>query len=121
MRDQSSKQSDYTPNVYRTLYIFLGTRFYDFQCMNCNSEATKWHFACVPTKRQDSLMNRSATVLLVEDNEMEQTLARRAIGRAGMDCKVVLAADGAEACQTLFDRRLKPVNLVLLDLHLPKL
>ena len=65
-------------------------------------------------------MPTNATILLVEDSEMEQVLAKRAIEKACIDCILLVANDGAEACETLVDTRLAPPDLVLLDLHLPK-
>ena len=60
-------------------------------------------------------------IFLVEDNEMEQTLARRALVRADLDCDLRFAWDGAEACEILFDEKIRLPDLILLDLHLPKL
>ncbi|WP_179166207.1 ATP-binding protein [Azospirillum agricola] len=57
-----------------------------------------------------------ARILLVEDNRINQILARTVLERAGYD--VMVAGDGAEAVAAV---RRAPVDLVLMDLHLPVL
>jgi two-component system, response regulator len=60
------------------------------------------------------------TVLLVEDNELEQILAIRAIEKTELDLHVAIARDGDEACRLLFESQAPVPSLVLLDLDLPK-
>jgi CheY-like chemotaxis protein len=61
-------------------------------------------------------------VLLVEDNDINALLARRLLEKAG--CKVKACGNGREAVE-LFQRILAgteaPVDLVLMDLHMPML
>jgi CheY-like chemotaxis protein/nitrogen-specific signal transduction histidine kinase/HPt (histidine-containing phosphotransfer) domain-containing protein len=57
---------------------------------------------------------RGRTVLLVEDNPVNQRVAQLFLERAG--CDVVLAADGGEALEVLRERRM---DLVLMDVQMP--
>jgi CheY-like chemotaxis protein len=66
------------------------------------------------------------TILLVEDNEEDAFLLRRALRRETIDCAVQVAEDGQEAIEYLggtgkyADRTQHPFpSLVLLDLKLP--
>jgi CheY-like chemotaxis protein len=66
------------------------------------------------------------TILLVEDNEEDAFLLRRAIQKAGVECSLQLAEDGQQAIEYLggtgkyADRATYPFPaLVLLDLKLP--
>ncbi len=66
-------------------------------------------------------------VLLIEDNDDDIELARRAFEKAGRASNVHIAQDGAQALDYLFgrgayvDQAAAPsVQLVLLDLNLPK-
>jgi two-component system response regulator len=69
---------------------------------------------------------REKEILLVEDNENDVILTRRALSKAKIENKIVVARDGAEALEYLFDDqagregKLCPV-LILLDLNLPKI
>ena len=63
------------------------------------------------------------TILLVEDNDNDEILTRRALEKTRLVNEVIVARDGAEALEFLFgegaeDRELP--QLVLLDLKLPK-
>ena len=69
-------------------------------------------------------------VLLVEDNQDDEILARRAIRRAAkeIEIKIEIARDGVEALEYIFGRgagqAAQPVNvpkLILLDVKLPRL
>ena len=70
---------------------------------------------------------RGGFILLVEDNRDDETLALRALERAGVVVEVVVARDGAEALDYLFgtgdyagrDTSARP-HVVLMDLQLPK-
>lgn len=62
-------------------------------------------------------------ILLVEDNDNDEILTRRALEKTRLANDVIVARDGAEALELLFgegaQRRELP-QLVLLDLKLPK-
>jgi two-component system response regulator len=61
-------------------------------------------------------------ILLVEDNEDDIVLTRRALTRNNIQNPLIVARDGAEALELLLGENggsLKPA-VVLLDLHLPK-
>ena len=66
-------------------------------------------------------------ILLVEDNSTDEELTLRALKKARIANKVVVARDGAEALDYLFatgsyaGRDSTQVQVVLLDLNLPKL
>jgi two-component system sensor histidine kinase/response regulator len=60
--------------------------------------------------------HRGARVLLVEDNEINQQIARELLVEAGLE--VVVAADGREAVEAV---RREPFALVLMDMHMPHL
>ena len=61
-------------------------------------------------------------ILLVEDNEDDIVLTRRALARNKIRNPVVIARDGEEALELLLGTNGKGVKpaVVLLDLHLPK-
>ncbi|MDR3414885.1 MAG: response regulator [Nevskia sp.] len=68
------------------------------------------------------------TILLVEDNAMDETLTLRALRKGNIRNEVAVVRDGAEALEYLFGRApadgayLKALpQLILLDLNLPKI
>ncbi len=73
-------------------------------------------------------MAPNAVILLVEDNEDDELLTRRALVKNHIANEVVVAHDGVEALDYLFgtgahagrDTRVQP-QLILLDLNLPRL
>ncbi len=73
-------------------------------------------------------MNKSKTILLVEDNAGDIELARRALSKYTSTSTLVVTRDGAEALDYLFgagdyegrDMSVMP-SLILLDLKLPKI
>ena len=72
-------------------------------------------------------MNDLPKVLLVEDNQDDEDLARLAIEFSGVPCQVQVARDGAEALEILLGSpdgqtrgSNRPPHLVLLDLKMPK-
>ncbi len=65
-----------------------------------------------PTPKQR--LARSARVLLVEDNAVNQLVAKGMLGKLG--CEVLVAAHGGEALQMLAEH---PVDLVLMDCNMP--
>lgn len=63
----------------------------------------------------------SHTILLVEDEEDDVFLFRRALERSGVEATLEVARDGQEAMDYLADCRSHPrPSLVLLDLNLPR-
>jgi two-component system response regulator len=72
-------------------------------------------------------MDRSKTILLVEDNPDDEELTRRALREKNIANELLVAHDGAEALDLLLgespDRsgRTELPELVLLDLKLPKI
>ena len=67
-------------------------------------------------------MNTNNPILLVEDNEDDIVLTRRALTRNNIRNPLIVARDGAEALELLLGENgssIKPA-VVLLDLHLPK-
>jgi DNA-binding response OmpR family regulator len=73
----------------------------------------------IPTtlvKRKDNVVDRSARILLVDDEQSIQTLLSYPLRKEGYD--VVQATDGRQALER-FDEQ--PFDLVVLDLMLPKI
>jgi CheY-like chemotaxis protein len=67
-------------------------------------------------------LNTNNPILLVEDNEDDIVLTRRALTRNNIRNPLIVARDGAEALELLLGENgssIKPA-VVLLDLHLPK-
>ena len=67
-------------------------------------------------------MNTNNPILLVEDNEDDIVLTRRALTRNNISNPLIVARDGAEALELLLGENGSSVTpaVVLLDLHLPK-
>ena len=62
------------------------------------------------------------TILLVEDNRIDETLIRQILKEDGFeDEQVISARDGLEALDYLFATGATLPALVILDLHLPKI
>lgn len=59
-------------------------------------------------------------ILLVEDNDDDVMLTKRALKRLGVTTYLSLARDGAEALESVKGARDHPPCLILLDLKLPK-
>lgn len=59
-------------------------------------------------------------ILLVEDNVDEIELIKRALKNSNVQNNVVVAYDGAEALECIFDTKIMP-DVILLDLNLPKI
>ncbi len=71
---------------------------------------------------------RIPVILLVEDNDSDEKLALRALGKANIGNEIVVARDGAAALDYLFGRGQHEgrdvadlPQVVLLDLNLPKI
>src|SRR5262245_56255538 len=58
-------------------------------------------------------------ILLVEDNPNDAELTMRALKRANLEARLVIARDGAEALEFLLSDRPRP-RVIFLDLKLPK-
>lgn len=65
-------------------------------------------------------MNKKMVILLVEDNPDDEELTRLAFAESRLLNEVVVARDGQEALDYLFNPGHDVPNLVLLDLKLPK-
>jgi len=63
---------------------------------------------------------REGTILLVEDNADDEALTLRALRKNKIANEVVVARDGVEALDRLFDDGAPAPQLVLLDLKLPR-
>lgn len=61
------------------------------------------------------------TILLVEDNPDDEKLTLRAFKKNKIANSVVVAHDGQEAVDYLFDSGKPPPSIILLDLKLPKI
>src|ERR1700687_230902 len=68
-------------------------------------------------------MENSDPIVLVEDNEDDIVLTRRALSRNKIGNPLVIARDGAEALELLLGTNGDSVNpaIILLDLQLPKI
>lgn len=67
---------------------------------------------------------RSASILLVEDNEDDVFLTLRALKRVGVNAQVVIARDGVEAVERLSGQGNGDAGapaIILLDLKLPRM
>jgi CheY-like chemotaxis protein len=74
------------------------------------------------------LNNRSAVILLVEDNPADQRLTARALGNSKVEIDLRIANDGQEALDYLFrqsqftDKSSSPFpDLIILDMNMPKI
>jgi CheY-like chemotaxis protein len=59
-------------------------------------------------------------ILLVEDNPNDAELTQRALRKSGLEARLGIARDGAEAIEFLLNDRPKP-RVIFLDLKLPKI
>ena len=70
-------------------------------------------------------VNPSKRILLVEDEEVDRLIIKRALGKNAAEIDVTQAADGIEALETLRGNEgcspLEPPFLVLLDLNMPRM
>jgi two-component system response regulator len=71
-------------------------------------------------------MTQEPAILLVEDNPKDEALTLRALRKANIGNRVVVARDGVEAIDYLLGTtadgsRNEPPQLILLDLKLPKI
>src|SRR5512138_3449266 len=72
----------------------------------------------------DQMSIKDKSILLVEDNDNDAMMTQRALRKSNILNKVVWAKDGAEALDYLFTTCLeqgeKLPQLILLDIHMPK-
>ena len=69
----------------------------------------------------NSTADRENTLLLIEDNPGDVDLLRRALAGAGLDCRLTVIDDGAEALAHFRRNAAAPVpDLAIVDLNLPK-
>jgi two-component system response regulator len=61
----------------------------------------------------------SASILVVDDNPQDLELTLRALRKAGIDQRLLVARDGAEVLALVLEGSCRP-HLILLDLKLPK-
>jgi two-component system response regulator len=61
----------------------------------------------------------SANILVVDDNPQDLELTLRALRKAGIDQRLLIARDGAEVLDLVLRGTCRP-HLILLDLKLPK-
>jgi two-component system response regulator len=61
----------------------------------------------------------SANILVVDDNPQDLELTLRALRKAGIDQRLLVARDGAEVLALVLEGTCRP-HLILLDLKLPK-
>lgn len=65
-------------------------------------------------------MRTKPSILLVESNPAEEERVRKAIASSEIDCTIVVARDGAEACHVLFDGHDPAPTFILLELGIPQ-
>jgi CheY-like chemotaxis protein len=73
----------------------------------------------LPTLAKEKPMERNLTILLAEDNPVNQKLAIRLLEKTG--CRVVTASNGREALNLLQQSRHAPFDLVLMDIQMPEM
>lgn len=66
-------------------------------------------------------MRNSKPILLVEDDNVDAMIAKRALGDLRITNPLVHAADGEQALRYLRDENNKKPCLILLDLNMPKM
>ena len=66
-------------------------------------------------------MNAPRCILIVDDRESDRTLARRVLRKAWPDTTVLEACDGEEAIELLHSRDDIDLDIILLDINMPKM
>lgn len=66
-------------------------------------------------------MRSRAPILLVEDDDIDALLARRALNELGLAEQLVRKVDGADALGYLTDPANNSPSLILLDINMPKM
>lgn len=67
------------------------------------------------------MTSKTVTVLLVEDDVVDQMAVTRAFSKAKIANPIVTAKDGVDGLAMLRDGRVAHPYLILLDLHMPRL
>lgn len=60
-------------------------------------------------------------ILLVEDNEGDVEMTRRALRTAKPQCRLTVANNGDQAIKLLKDVSVQPPHLILLDINMPRM
>jgi CheY-like chemotaxis protein len=60
-------------------------------------------------------------ILLVEDNEGDVEMTRRALRTATPQCRLTVANNGDQAIKLLQDVSVQPPHLILLDINMPRM
>ncbi len=60
-------------------------------------------------------------ILLVEDNEGDVEMTRRALRTAKPQCRLTVANNGDQAIKLLHDVSVQPPHLILLDINMPRM
>ncbi len=60
-------------------------------------------------------------IMLVDDDELQQLNVRRGLEKAGLEGKLFVASDGADALELLRSGAVPSPKLILLDVHMPRL
>ncbi len=60
-------------------------------------------------------------ILLVEDNEGDVEMTRRALRTAKPQCRLTVANNGDQAIKLLQDVSVQPPHLILLDINMPRM
>lgn len=67
------------------------------------------------------MINREASILIVEDDEVDIMAIRRALKQANIDNPIYVAKDGIEALQKLRSKEIPSPYIVLMDLNMPRM
>jgi CheY-like chemotaxis protein len=73
---------------------------------------------------QNQTYERPAKILLVEDNPVDIDLTQRAFRKLNINCTILVAKDGEEACQALSQWEAgkdEIPSIILLDLKMPRM
>ena len=67
------------------------------------------------------MVNREASILIVEDDEVDVMAIRRALKQANITNPTHVAKDGIEALQKLRSKEIPSPYIVLMDLNMPRM
>ena len=67
------------------------------------------------------MINREASILIVEDDEVDIMAIRRALKKANVANSIHIAKDGIEALQKLRSKEIPSPYIVLMDLNMPRM
>jgi CheY-like chemotaxis protein len=67
------------------------------------------------------MVNRAASILIVEDDEVDVMAIRRALKQANIPNQIHVAKDGIEALQKLRSKEIPSPYIVLMDLNMPRM